>query len=177
MSCCFLWGFTLRTQLLQFGVTRNFLKWIVKWKIAFHRFHIKGTVLLLYCDLFSFCYRLTPTYMFVLLFYAKMTGFLGEGPLWYKEQRNPACDKYWWTNLLYINNFWPKGFQSEVCVWVWPRFARSTRNFLTVTPVTLGLHIIIYVRGCIARSANKRVRYQDSVLPLLTFYSLAAFYS
>lgn len=67
--------------------------------------------------------------MFVLLFYAKMTGFLGEGPLWYQEQRNPTCDKYWWTNLLYINNFWPKGLQNEVCVSVTPFCAVDTYFF------------------------------------------------
>ena len=52
--------------------------------------------------------------MFVLLFYAKLNGFLGKGPLWWSQQTNPACDKYWWTNLLYINNFYPDGLQQEV---------------------------------------------------------------
>ena len=59
--------------------------------------------------------RLTPTYMFVLLFYAKLMGFLGEGPVWYTQQQNPTCDKYWWTNLLYINNFYPTTLGKEVC--------------------------------------------------------------
>ncbi|KAK2569476.1 Nose resistant to fluoxetine protein 6 [Acropora cervicornis] len=52
-------------------------------------------------------YRLTPTYMFVLLFYAKLLGFFSEGPLWFKYQTNEECDKHWWTNLLYINNIYP----------------------------------------------------------------------
>ena len=52
--------------------------------------------------------RLTPTYMFVLLFWDKLTVFLGEGPYWQNiHQSNKACNKYWWTNLLYINNFYP----------------------------------------------------------------------
>lgn len=80
-------------------------------------------------------WRLTPTYMFVLLFYAKMTGFLGEGPLWYQEQRNPACDKYWWTNLLYINNFWPKGLQSECMNWSW--YLANDMQFYIISPIIL----------------------------------------
>lgn len=52
--------------------------------------------------------RLTPTYMFVLLFYVKISEFLGEGPGWFVVQEKSLCNKYWWTNLLYINNFYPK---------------------------------------------------------------------
>ena len=51
--------------------------------------------------------RLTPTYMFVLLFWDKLTVFLGEDPYWFNHQSDEACNKYWWTNLLYINNFYP----------------------------------------------------------------------
>jgi len=52
--------------------------------------------------------------MFVLLFFDKLMGFLGEGPYWFFFQSNPQCDKYWWTNLLYINNFYPTTFNDQV---------------------------------------------------------------
>ena len=52
--------------------------------------------------------------MFVLLFFHKMTGFLGEGPFWYEVQTETQCTKYWWTNLLYINNFYPTSFGASV---------------------------------------------------------------
>lgn len=52
--------------------------------------------------------------MFVILFYANLYAFLGEGPLWYTNQLRTKCDDYWWTNLLYINNFYPKSLQDEV---------------------------------------------------------------
>ena len=52
--------------------------------------------------------------MFVLLFFDKMTPFLGEGPLWYGMQAENPCDKYWWTNLLYINNFYPTTMNNSV---------------------------------------------------------------
>ncbi len=58
--------------------------------------------------------RLTPVYMFCLLFFAKLTRFLGDGPLWYAMQEETPCDKYWWTNLLYINNFYPTSMNNTV---------------------------------------------------------------
>ena len=52
--------------------------------------------------------------MFVLLFFDKLTVFLGEGPYWPNYQSDEACNKYWWTNLLYINNFYPTKFGDSV---------------------------------------------------------------
>ena len=52
--------------------------------------------------------------MFVLLFFDKLTVFLGEGPYWPNYQSDEACNKYWWTNLLYINNFYPTKFAASV---------------------------------------------------------------
>ena len=54
--------------------------------------------------------------MFCLLFFDKLTVFLGEGPMWslIGMQAGKPCDKYWWTNLLYINNFYPTTMNSTV---------------------------------------------------------------
>ena len=52
--------------------------------------------------------------MFVLLFFDKLTVFLGEGPYWPNYQSDEACNKHWWTNLLYINNFYPTKFAASV---------------------------------------------------------------
>ena len=52
--------------------------------------------------------------MFVLLFLDKLSGFLGEGPFWYIAQAENPCGKYWWTNLLYINNFYPTAQDESV---------------------------------------------------------------
>ena len=62
----------------------------------------------------SVLFRLTPSYMFVILFYSNLYAFLGEGPLWYGSQVRTPCDSYWWTNLLYINNFHPFSLLKEV---------------------------------------------------------------
>ena len=64
-------------------------------------------------ECFLFC-RLTPTYMFVILFYSNLFAFLGDGPVWFGNQLRTPCDQYWWTNLLYINNFHPNQLTKEV---------------------------------------------------------------
>ena len=58
--------------------------------------------------------RLTPSYMFAILFYSNLYAFLGEGPYWFIRQNSTSCEKYWWTNLLYINNFYPTHLGDEV---------------------------------------------------------------
>ncbi|XP_046851781.1 nose resistant to fluoxetine protein 6-like [Xenia sp. Carnegie-2017] len=50
-------------------------------------------------------WRLTPTYMFVILLVVKFRPFCGNGPLWYLQADTSTCSKYWWKNLLYINNW------------------------------------------------------------------------
>ena len=66
--------------------------------------------------------RLTPTYMFVLFFYWFLTVHLGRGPL-FLESTGPDssivknCESYWWTNLLYINNFYPTKFTDQCMGW------------------------------------------------------------
>ncbi|XP_050093927.1 nose resistant to fluoxetine protein 6-like [Anopheles aquasalis] len=51
--------------------------------------------------------RLTPVYAFVMLFEATWMIRLGDGPLWRKgvETGRTYCRENWWTNLLYINNY------------------------------------------------------------------------
>lgn len=78
----------------------------------------QGTASISLC--ISSLFRLTPSYMFTILFFTNMIAFLGDGPLWYGSQtllgagtKNPCVDK-WWTNLLYINNLYPNSLIKEV---------------------------------------------------------------
>ncbi|XP_034249536.1 O-acyltransferase like protein-like isoform X2 [Thrips palmi] len=51
--------------------------------------------------------RLTLPYAMVMLFYAFAMESLGSGPLW-KSITMPeaaACRRWWWANLLYVNNY------------------------------------------------------------------------
>ncbi|XP_068672762.1 nose resistant to fluoxetine protein 6-like isoform X1 [Montipora foliosa] len=91
-------------------------------------------------------YRLTPAYMFVLLFYSKLLGFLSEGPIWFKYQKNEECDKHWWTNLLYINNIYPG--KDECMGWTW--YLANDMQFYIITPVILFLAYRFRLRGLIA---------------------------
>ena len=56
-------------------------------------------------------FRLTPTYLYVILFIIYVFPFLGNGPQWFMEgpdsNQSRLCVKYWWTNILYISNFYP----------------------------------------------------------------------
>ena len=68
-------------------------------------------VYFLICSLYLllFIFRLTPSYMFAILFLTKLQPFFGDGPLWFIIRKQTlACSDYWWTNLLYINNLHPE---------------------------------------------------------------------
>jgi len=90
-------------------------------------------------------WRLTPTYMFVLLFFDKLMGFLGEGPYWFFFQSNPQCDKYWWTNLLYINNFYPTTFNDQCMGWGW--YLANDMQFYIIAPAILFMAYRFRLRG------------------------------
>ncbi|RUS73918.1 hypothetical protein EGW08_018323 [Elysia chlorotica] len=84
--------FTLSGLLVSYLTVTEMKKrgWRLNWALFyFHRF-----------------WRLTPPYMLAIVLVLGLQRFCGQGPLW--ETVQPAdkvfCEKYWWTNLLYINN-------------------------------------------------------------------------
>nr|KAI8730046.1 nose resistant to fluoxetine protein 6-like; partial [Biomphalaria glabrata] len=51
-------------------------------------------------------WRLTPTYMLTLLVILGLLRFMGSGALWPTVALDQhSCEANWWTNLLYVNNF------------------------------------------------------------------------
>ena len=60
-----------------------------------------------------FSIRLTPSYAYLIFFYTYLLSTMSEGPAWGFE-RVKVCKQYWWTNLLYINNFYPKDILNMV---------------------------------------------------------------
>ena len=57
--------------------------------------------------------RLTPLYAYILFFYTYLVPYFASGPVWYRMLDDTAlCRKHWWTNLLYINEFYPASFHS-----------------------------------------------------------------
>lgn len=57
--------------------------------------------------------RIVPVLGLVMIANAELLPSIGNGPLWHGRDLGKACRKYWWTNLLFINNFHPKNLMDE----------------------------------------------------------------
>ena len=84
--------------------------------------------------------RLTPTYAFVLFFVWLLTMHLGDGPFfsgasWEDSPLYQNCKKYWWTNLLYINNLYPWKMGDECIGWTW--YLANDMQFYIFSPLIL----------------------------------------
>jgi hypothetical protein len=64
--------------------------------------------------------KLTPFNIFIVGFGACLVPTIGSGPFWnlYTQTMEP-CNKYWWTNLAFINNFYPAAFDDKCMGWTW----------------------------------------------------------
>uniref|UniRef100_T2M7V7 Leukocyte receptor cluster member 1 n=1 Tax=Hydra vulgaris TaxID=6087 RepID=T2M7V7_HYDVU len=81
--------------------------------------------------------RVTPTYMLVIFIYSSLLPILINGPVTFKFKEKVAmCQKYWWTNLLYINNFYPK-IQKMCLEWSW--YLSNDMQFYFISPIFLYL--------------------------------------
>lgn len=81
--------------------------------------------------------KITPPYMFVILFYENITPYMASGPIGPMRRSTgdgDACSKYWWTNLFYINNFYPK-YDEQCMYWSW--FLANDMQFYIVAPAIL----------------------------------------
>ena len=54
-------------------------------------------------------FRLTPAYAYVILLSVGLFKYFGRGPYWLElvEALDINCENDWWSNLIYINNFYP----------------------------------------------------------------------
>lgn len=81
--------------------------------------------------------RLTPCLALVIAFNTSWIYHLGSGPFWEKlvgdEYRN--CRKNWWTNILYINNYYD--FQHTCMLQTWYLGADTQLFFLSLIIMTL----------------------------------------
>eukprot|EP01130_Rhizamoeba_saxonica_P015510 TRINITY_DN6979_c0_g1_i4.p1 TRINITY_DN6979_c0_g1~~TRINITY_DN6979_c0_g1_i4.p1 ORF type:complete len:633 (-),score=77.82 TRINITY_DN6979_c0_g1_i4:66-1964(-) len=111
-------------------------------------------------------WRLTPVVGFMILFSMGIATYAITGPNRYLIASNPdnmnrSCEKWWWTNLLYINNvvpFNPETF--EECIgWTW--YLANDFQFFLITPIIMfiykkkklaGLGIILFL--CLASFAS-----------------------
>ncbi|XP_074618174.1 nose resistant to fluoxetine protein 6-like isoform X2 [Acropora palmata] len=105
--------------------------------LSFRRMEKNDGRLPLFKFYFHRFWRLTPSYMFTILFYSNLYAFLGEGPMWFRNQNSTLCEKYWWTNLLYINNFYPTSLDDECLDWSW--YLANDMQFYIISPLILFL--------------------------------------
>ena len=84
--------------------------------------------------------RLTPTYAFVIFFSWLLMMHLADGPTyhlqtWEESSSYQNCKKYWWTNLLYINNMYPWKMDDECIPWTW--YLANDMQFYIFSPLIL----------------------------------------
>ena len=79
--------------------------------------------------------RLSPAYSFVVLIYFKLLPHIGSGPLWFFADSVNHCEKYWWTNLLYINNFYPVSMSVNCYPITW--YLADVMQFFIISPIFL----------------------------------------
>jgi len=78
-------------------------------------------------------YRILPAYMFVLFLTWAFTKYTGNGPLWYQgDSVNMQCKDYWWTNLVFLNNFIPDGDGSGCLGQSW--YLANDMQFFFISP-------------------------------------------
>ncbi len=78
--------------------------------------------------------RLTPTYAFVLFFSWSLMNHFAASPSASLTYPN-ACSSYWWTNLFYINNFYPWKLQDECAGWTW--YLANDMQFYIIAPLVV----------------------------------------
>jgi len=66
----------------------------------------------------------------------KCLPYFGRGPWWFEVDTyisRTACDKYWWTNLLYIDNFVPSDYDTTCMGWSW--YLANDMQLYILTPL------------------------------------------
>ena len=102
--------------------------------------------------------RITPALALSLMLYYKVFAFLGSGPFnaRFVHSVNRRCDTSWWTELLYIQNFYPWN-SDDVCMgWTW--YLGNDFIFFLVSPAFL----MVFTNGGMA--ASPRTRRRNAVL-------------
>lgn len=80
-------------------------------------------------------WRLTPALAVTLVFYLFVTPYFGRGPFAQMLSIRSNCPKYWWTDLLYINNFIPQNISSQCLPWAW--YLANDMQFFIISPLII----------------------------------------
>ena len=79
--------------------------------------------------------RLSPAYYLVVVLYFKLFPYIGSGPFWLFKDEVDNCEKYWWTDILYINNFYPASYTDMCYVLSW--YLAVVMQFFMISPIFL----------------------------------------
>jgi len=80
--------------------------------------------------------RLTPMYALIIGFAATLWPFLGTGPYsGFINDSASSCQKNWWTNLLYVNNFVNATFENMCLTDSW--YFANEMQFLLLSPLII----------------------------------------
>lgn len=85
-------------------------------------------------------YRLIFPLLFVMGFCTSLIKYFGDGPVYYQtwDMLNEPCKKYWWSNILFINNLYPWRMSKECMGWVW--YLANDFQFFLLTPPLLTVY-------------------------------------
>ena len=78
--------------------------------------------------------RLSPAYYLSVFLQFKVLPHVGSGPLWFVDDVS-NCEKYWFTNILYINNFYPTLMFNSCHIPTW--YLANVMQFFIISPVFL----------------------------------------
>lgn len=102
-------------------------------------------------------WRITPLYAYTLLIFLVLFTYMTAGPFAWMSS-NPygavyhiasSCRSYWWSNLLYINNFYPNyGDLGECMSWTW-YLANDMQFYIIISPILLLLFRYRKIAGVI----------------------------
>lgn len=80
--------------------------------------------------------RILPVYAFLLAFYMNIFPALGSGPAWYTSKVITLdCSRYWWSVVLFINNFVPDGYGNQCLGVGW--YLANDMQFFALGPVLI----------------------------------------
>ncbi|OMJ72634.1 hypothetical protein SteCoe_28858 [Stentor coeruleus] len=104
--------------------------------------------------------RILPVYAFFLILYNNILPSMNTGTMWYNTDIIiKDCDEYWWTVLVFMNNFIPSGYGNQ-CLGVGWYLANDFQFFVLGTLLTVmyyrtarwfswSLQLIMYIAGII----------------------------
>ena len=86
--------------------------------------------------------RFGPYNLFIVGFFTILEPYIGNGPLWKDmDYVIGPCKQYWWTNALFINNFYPANYDDKCMGWNW--FLPVYLQLTLFLPLILAIYIKI----------------------------------